>query len=105
MNRKSDHLFLMQHGNSSQSYTFDNRIPTHEDLLWFSPDMDVLPQPLEKVSDNEQRIKVPWGWLVYKMETATRTMAESVCKEGEDKTYTVDYWKVYAEEKDYYDDF
>jgi hypothetical protein len=92
-------------GQTHRQFILDNRIPTHSDLKWFSPDMDVLPQPLEKISDNEQRIKVPWGWLVYKKETATRTMAESVCKEGEDKTYTVDYWKVYAEEKDYYDDF
>ncbi|MGE4286960.1 MAG: hypothetical protein AB7F23_10240 [Phycisphaerae bacterium] len=86
-------------------YFIANRVPSHEDLLWFSPDMDVLPQPLEKVSENEQRIKVPWGWLVYKKETATHTIRDGVCPEIEDREYQVDYWQVYAEKKDYYDDF
>ncbi|MGE4286956.1 MAG: hypothetical protein AB7F23_10220 [Phycisphaerae bacterium] len=96
--------FSMRAGSlRGREYIISNRIPSHKDLLWFSPDMDAPPQPLEKVSEDEQRIKVPWGWLVYKKETVTRTIKEGLCPEREDRTYQVDYWQVYAEKEDYYE--
>jgi hypothetical protein len=45
-------------------FAYGTHIPYSDNLKWFSPDMDILPQPVKIGSDRKGRIRVPWGHLV-----------------------------------------
>jgi len=45
-------------------FDFGIRLPYHEDVTWFSPDLRVGPERPRRVSEDEMRISVPWGELI-----------------------------------------
>jgi hypothetical protein len=45
-------------------FDFGTRLPYHEAVMWFSPDLRVGPERPRRVSEDEMRISVPWGELV-----------------------------------------
>lgn len=85
-----------------KGFSYGTTFPYHEDIKWFSPELDVLPQELDIVSDTERRIKVDWGWLVFKRERVKLTKDKNYRYDGEGGTYYEDCWKVYAQKPDYY---
>jgi hypothetical protein len=63
-------------------FDFGIRLPHHEDVSWFSPDLRVGPERPRRVSEDEMRISVPWGelillreeddWVVHRQRSALR---------------------------------
>ena len=54
---------VLNHG-----FAYGTRMPYDPNPEWFSPDMNVTPQPVEMLSKDKGRIRVPWGWLILTRE-------------------------------------
>ncbi len=48
----------------SRGFMYGKRLPFSREAVWFSPTLNIPPQPAEVVDENRRRIPVPWGALV-----------------------------------------
>jgi hypothetical protein len=44
-------------------HAYGTNVPFESKAIWYSPDMQLGPQPAEVIDADTRRIKVPWGSL------------------------------------------